>query len=74
MVQAGITISLQSGARTLRITRSESHWDVWLQATKDYSFGVFIRMYNNGRMERHHVNGEASYEVYLLKPADGEST
>lgn len=45
-------------------------WDIWLNATGNWEAGTFLRLYDNGKCERHYFDGEAVYEVTVVKPED----
>lgn len=68
----GIAIGLQPGTRILRIDWMSDlkAWDIWLNATGNWETGTFLRLYDNGKCERHYFDGEAVYEVTVVKPED----
>lgn len=46
------------------------HWIIWL-ATSDYIYGTFLRLYDDGRIERVTVRNDEPDDVMLIKPRDG---
>lgn len=47
------------------------YWIIWL-ATSDYIYGTFLRLYDDGRIERITVRNDEPDDVMLIKPRDGE--
>lgn len=56
--------------RLVRVQQHPSHWMLWIN-TKDFVYGTFIRMYDNGCVERVTVREDFD-DVVEIKPADGD--
>lgn len=85
-MKALINIGIQAGTKLLKIQRQEitrlgyldynqkyvdGYWIVWL-ATSDYIYGTYLKLYNDGRIERVTVRNDEPDDVMLIKPKDGE--
>ncbi len=52
------------------VTEIEGYWDIWLN-TNDFIHGTFLRLYDNGKIERITIRVERpDDDVVLVKPED----
>lgn len=66
------TASLQKEAGGLSYWRHGGHWILWLN-TSDYINGTYLKLYDNGRIERITIReDEPAPDIMLIKPEDGE--
>jgi hypothetical protein len=49
--------------------RQPDGWIVWL-ATRDYRYGTYLRLLNNGKVYRVIVRENEGDEIILVRPAD----
>ena len=80
-MHATIKIGVQPGTRFLRLERSEQeqdsmgiysvgHWLVWINANHDFSLGTFLRLWDDGGIERVTLREDEGDDVQLIKPGD----
>jgi hypothetical protein len=68
--RARIPIGVPPGTRVLRIERVlGDHWMIWLH-TSDYTHGTFLRLYDNGAIERVTVRADEGDDVATIKPME----
>lgn len=65
------TIGMELGARCHRIVRLPNGWRIWL-ATRDYKFGTFIELSDQGRAVRFVTRIDQGDEIYQVRPSDAE--
>jgi len=86
-MKALINIGVPPGTKMLKIQRQEittmymadymervidGYWIIWLH-TKDYIHGTYLKLYNNGKIERITIRvDEECDDVALVKPEDGK--
>jgi hypothetical protein len=77
-MKAPIRIGLQPGAKSLyieRFPRRVTKWGYWLipqNTNHDRTLGIFLKLYDTGRVERVTVRDDRADEVVLIKPEDGK--
>lgn len=70
-MRAKIGLDLKPGTRNLVVERYGEFWLLPTNANTTNTLGTFIRLYNNGRVERVYIHNEPPYEdVVLIKPED----
>lgn len=72
MAKAPIIIGIPPGKRQLWIERhSEAgFWLIPLSTSRDRKLGDFLRLYNNGTVERVTIRPDDDNVTVLIKPAD----
>lgn len=72
-MKAKVPIHIPLGTRLMRLERETTdnlgRWKVWL-ATKDFKYGTFLRLYDDGCVERVTVREGEGDEIILVKPED----
>ena len=85
-MKTGITIGLQPRTKALRIVRTlrvtdaigraicegqyeDGYWLLWIN-TSNFKEGTFLRMHDNGMMERVTVYEDGTELVSIIKPED----
>jgi len=72
-MRAPIRIGMPPGTRSLWFTRYPSYWQIPVATNKDQTLGEFMRLHDNGMVERVIIRPDREDEdVYLIKPADAE--
>jgi len=64
-------IGMPVGSRLLRMYRRQGHWQLWL-ATRDYVFGTYLLVYDNGMIERITEFVDEGPEQFTVRPTDEE--
>lgn len=86
-MKAPINIGIQAGTKLLKIQREgitrlgrldynqiyvDGHWIIWI-STNDYINGTYLKLYNDGRIERVTLReNDPAPDVVLIKPRDGD--
>lgn len=84
-MKAPIRIGLQPGARVLYIERepsaerswanpawTEGYWLIPQSTNPNRTLGIFLKLYDNGKVERVTIRDGEGDEVCLIKPEDGK--
>jgi hypothetical protein len=66
------TMATQPGTRLMRIIRLPRGWRLWL-ATRDYIFGTYLELFDDGRVLNCTVRAEEGDEYYWARPSDAET-
>jgi hypothetical protein len=63
------TIALMPGTRLQRIIRLSYGWRLWT-ATRDYVFGSYLELYNDGTIANWTTREDEGDEFFFSRPAD----
>ena len=70
-MKAPIKIGMPPGTKHLWFTRHQDHWQLPVHTNKDQTLGEFLRLYDNGKVERVVIRPDREDEdVFLVKPED----
>lgn len=64
-------VGMPYGTRLLRMIRKKECWWLWL-ATKDYIYGTYLALYDDGRIERVTVRTDEGDDILNVRPSDEE--
>ena len=75
MMKTAIKIGIPPRTKALLIERKpcttkDGSWLLWINANHDFTQGTFLRMYDNGMMERVTVYEDGNERVSIIKPED----
>jgi hypothetical protein len=87
-VRPSIPVGIQPGTKVLRLERNPKHsrlsyqgkrisfyeegsWCLWIN-THDYQSGTYLKLYDDGMIERVTLFADGCEEVQLVKPRDKE--
>lgn len=65
------TIGMPLGSRLHRIIRLEHGWRLWT-ATRDYKYGTYLTLYDNGRITNTTEREGEGIEEFEVRPSDME--
>jgi hypothetical protein len=60
------------GTRCHRIVRQADGWLVWI-ATRDYQYGTYLLLHNDGRVYRVVVRENEGDEIIVVRPSDADT-
>ena len=66
------TIALMPGTRLQRIIRLSYGWRLWT-ATRDYCFGSYLELYNDGTIANWTTREDEGDEFFFSRPADKDT-
>lgn len=59
------------GSDTIYETKGDGHWKFWLhRSLSDRILGTYLKLHDNGKIERITVRANEGDQVDLVKPAD----
>jgi len=73
-------IGVPPGTQALRIDRRPTgneldprpHWVLWINSPPDFTTGTYLRLYDDGTVERATLLNDGSEDVFLIKPKDAK--
>lgn len=62
-----MAFTLLSATKTIRASRFNDHWAVWLTANGDYTIGTYIALYDDGHIDRITLHEDGTQSIFRLK-------
>lgn len=77
VIQPTIRIGLQPRTKALRLERNVAgpnrtvgSWCIWISAAADYNTGTYLKLYDDGTIERVTLYDDGHEEVFTVKGPD----
>ena len=83
VIRPTVTIGVQPGTKLLRIERTphettmlkgvplvfdkSGHWMIWINSNIDFTLGTFIKLNDDGTIDRVTLNSDGSEDIFCIK-------